>query len=62
MKIKGQHNFFLSMCKWVQAASEARGVRSPGVGVTCEPSDIGPGNWTQVLCKSTCFVFVFALL
>lgn len=34
---------------------EARGVGSPRAGVVggCEPHDMGTGNQTQVLCKST---------
>lgn len=42
---------------WVQVPEQARGVETPGTGVTrsWEQCSVGAWNWTQVFCKmNTC--------
>lgn len=48
----------VGMCKWVQMSTETRSIRSPRAGTADNYGlpNVGAGNWTQVLGKSSvCF-------
>lgn len=46
----------MRVCMWGQVHLQARGVRSPGAGITgrYEQPDVGALSWTQVLKSSMC--------